>query len=585
MKRTILQVLIAVIVCTNASAQETIGSTGHLLWVQPGVASDIKPAVRPGIVRSPQPLDAIDPVTGYVVRIAYIIPTNRSAQAHAIASLRNAIVKYQSWYRDQMERNGFGSKTFRYETEPDGVTPKIYTVNVTETDAYLRGDLWGRTISAASAAGVPTWTAKQVWWLIPEAHLELADGSIVGGTALGASFGSGDDPGVAMVGSDALARYQPAFFTNDASYHNQVVSQIGSYLLKQDISFPWFEGTTFSSVASSALGAALHEMTHGFGQPHDFRNDNNFNGNLMGNGLRGFRGALNPDRYPADYARAAYGSALALNVSRYFNANSSFNDSTLPTLTITTSGTNTPVNGLLQISFIASDAGGLSVAWLILNGDLVGEMTLSGTSVTRTFATAYYNPGQTNQYTISIFDAQGNKRSVDAFIVPRTGFNRAPKPFIKVSPPTAFVGQACSLDASQSNDPDHSLSSVQVEWDLNGDGIYDTALTTSKILTNRFASAGDRLVSARLTDPTGAQTVSAPMALRILTAPTLSISKSANQIQVSWSTNANGFALESTVGLVPSNWQSVTQAPIVLSNSKSVTFTNPSTNAYFRLKK
>jgi len=49
------------------------------------------------------------------------------------------------------------------------------------------------------------------------------------------------------------------------------------------------------------------------------------------------------------------------------------------------------------------------------------------------------------------------------------------------------------LDASQSNDPDHSLSSVQVEWDLNGDGVFDTAPTTSKILTNRFASAGNRL--------------------------------------------------------------------------------------------
>jgi PKD repeat protein len=573
------------ILCGTAQllADETTASSGQSLWLHPGTASDIKPAAEPGVAR-PQPSD-VDPVTGHVVRIAYIIPTNRTAQAHAVASLRNAIILHHEWYRDQMERNGFGPKTFRYETEPDGVTPKIYTVNVTETDAYLRGDLWSRTISAATAAGVPVWTSKQVWWLIPEAHQQMADGSIVGGTALGASFGSGDDAGVAMVGSDALARYQPGFFTNNAAYHNQVIPEIGPHLLKQNISFPSFEGTTFSSVASSVLGAALHEMTHGFGQPHDFRNDNNFHGNLMGNGLRGFRGALYPDQYASDYTRAGYGSALALNVSRYFNANSNFTDNTLPALTITTSGTNTPVNGLLQINFTCSDAGGLSAAWLTWSGDLVGEMALSSTSSAQTFATAYYNPGQTNQYVISIFDRQGNKRTATAAIIPRTGFNRAPRPFVKILPLTALAGQNVLLDASQSTDADHSVATLQVEWDLNGDGAYDTAPTTTKSLTHQFANAGNWLVRARVTDPAGAQTVSAPVALRVLSPPTLSVSKTADQIQVSWSSDVTGFALETTSALVPPGWQSVTQAPAALGNSRVVTFTNPPANAYFRLKK
>src|SRR4029434_804280 len=110
---------------------------------------------------------------------------------------------------------------------------------------------------------------------------------------------------------------------------------------------------------------------------------------------------------------------------RYFNASNSFSDNTLPTLNVSTSGTNTPVNGLVQLNFTASDSGGLSAAWLILNGDLVGEMALAGTSTTQTFATAYYTPGQTNQYTVSVFDLQGNKRSAETSVIPRTGFNRA----------------------------------------------------------------------------------------------------------------------------------------------------------------
>jgi len=153
-----------------------------------------------------------------------------------------------------------------------------------------------------------------------------------------------------------------------------------------------------------------------------------------------------------------------------------------------------------------------------------------------------------------------------------------------MTPLTAFVGQGVVLDASQSSDADHSLATLQVEWDFNGDGLYDTAPTTSKLFTNRFASTGNWLVRARLTDPAGAQTVSTPIALRVV-APALTISRSTNRIQVSWSTNATGFALESTPALVPPAWQSVTQTPVIVGNSKFVTFTNPAGHSYFRLKK
>ena len=90
--------------------------------------------------------------------------------------------------------------------------------------------------------------------------------------------------------------------------------------MKQDVTFAWFEGSSFSSLASSWLGALWHETGHAFGLPHDFRNDNNFHGNLMGNGLRGTRGSLFPEKYPQNYTRLEYASALVLNVSHYFNA-------------------------------------------------------------------------------------------------------------------------------------------------------------------------------------------------------------------------------------------------------------------------
>ena len=556
-------------------------SMGAELWLQPGINSDMRQPPSKALSPNSASLAAsISPVTGYVVRVAYVIPSNRTAQSNGVSNLRSALIIYQDWYRDQMSRNGFGPKTFRFETESDGVTPKVYTVNVSQTDDYLRGDLWDRTISAASAAGVPVWTPKQVWWLIPEAHLQTPDGDITGGVALGASFGSGDDAGVSMNASHALTRLLPSALTNDAPYHNQIIPELGPYPLQQDISFPGFEGTTFSSISSSSFGAGIHETSHGFGLAHDFRNDQNFKGNLMGNGLRGMRGSLYPERYPSDFTRASYASALALMVSRYFNPDATYTDNTKPTLTISTTGTNTPVNGMIRIDFTTSDAGGLHAALLQVDGDVVGEMSLSGASTNATFLTPYFTPAQTNKYTVSIFDLQGNKRTADTSIVPRTGFNRAPQPLITVSTRTAVVGQDVVLSAASSTD-DGGISSVQVEWDPNGDGAFDTSPTTTKSLTTQYATAGDRLIRARLTDTAGAQSISTPIPLRVVL-PTLNVSRTQNAVQIFWTTNAGGFVLEHTADF-SAQWQTATQAVNIFAGQKTISITNPVGSEFFRL--
>ncbi len=103
-----------------------------------------------------------------MVRVAYVIPSNRTPQPNGVANLQNAIKLGQQFFKDQMEQNGFGPKTFVFETEADGVTPLINVVHVAETDEYLRGDLWGRTQQAASNAGISLWAAGEVWVVIPE---------------------------------------------------------------------------------------------------------------------------------------------------------------------------------------------------------------------------------------------------------------------------------------------------------------------------------------------------------------------------------------------------------------------------------
>ncbi|MGE5609441.1 MAG: PA14 domain-containing protein [Bacillota bacterium] len=451
-----------------------------------------------------------------MVRVAYIVPSNRTPQAHAVDSLQNTIQLYQNWYRDQMQRNGFGDKTFRLETCEDGVTPKIHVVNVEETDDYIRQDMWGKVSEVASKAGVPIWAEGQVWLLVPETHIMKPDGSIDGGVCLGAGWGSCIDGGVGMVGSNGLAVFQPQSLTDNRSYDGLTIADIGPYSLKQSVSYAWFEGDTISSLASTYLGAALHEMSHGFGMPHDFRNDDNFHGNLMGNGLRGMRGAAYPDLYPSDDLRLSYGQAMALSTLPYFTGQSFPIDRTQPGLSVQTTGSVTPVNGLLQIRFSASDTSGLACAMLDRNGEQIDEMSLSGSSATKVFATPYYTPDQADNYAIRVYDKYGNRRTVEVSITPASGGNRAPQPFVYIASSTVNVGKPITFDASRTSDPDHSASSLKVEWDLDGDGVFDTAPSTSKTITKTFTQAGTRVIRARITDPAGAVSLSAPIGIRIV---------------------------------------------------------------------
>ena len=515
---------------------------------------------------------AADPPTPLdMVHFAYVIPSNRSAQASAVTNLRSTIRLINDWYRGQMYRNGFGSRTFLYETEADGVTPVVHVVPVIETDAYLRADIWGHTIDAAANAGIPVWADHNVWVLIPEIHLELSDGTIQGGVALGTGSGSGSGGGVAMIGSERLSLMTAASLIDNSTYAGRIIPAIGPYPLRQNVSFPSFEGTTISSIVSSITGAFGHEMTHGFGMPHDFRNDVNFHGNLMGNGLRGFRSTVRPDLYPTEDCRLAYAQALALSTNRFFPAAAGLaataseeepppahfwavrsdtrgdevppleavaptldcftttpasllpvqlalgGDETPPQVTVLTSGRVIPLNGKVVLAFTASDALGLASAMLEKDGERIAEMVLTGTSVSTSFATPYWEP-VTTTYTVTVYDLSGNRTEVSTSVTPsyhvgRT--QRAPRPGFLLHRSVASTNQSVTFDGSLTSDPD--ANSLTYEWDFNGDGVYDTPPSPSSSYTRSFATQGIYPVHLRVTDSTSAQTVSTSVPLLVVT--------------------------------------------------------------------
>ncbi len=469
-----------------------------------------------------------DDLPNYVVRLAYLVAADRGADPHATAGIQYAAIQAQAWFAEQMDRYGLGSLTFALETTSDGVTPVVHVVYLDEAASYYNPAPWTTLQAAASEAGLSIGAEGQVWLLVYDGLVMNADGSLQGQVGLGASTGSGSDAGVGIVSYHALMTSDYLF--NDASYDGVLVTELGDVPMKAGVTAASYEGTTLSSVSAANYGILLHELGHALGLSHDFRNDENYSGDLMGNGLRGLRGWIDPVRYPDDDLRLSYAEALTLSVSRYFHSETTYTDDVTPTASVSLSETAVPVDGQLSFSFTASDSHQLAAAVLLLKktdntGDcqtqVVAELALAGTTVSSVIQTSYYTSGTTNTYVLCVYDTAGNRLDREFTVTVATGDNQAPQVSLCVANSQVTVGQHVELDAAGTVDRDGTV--LVYEWDLNGDGTYEVSTGTTATCTTTFATEGVYQVRVRVTDASGAQSVSEPLAFRVDALPTLTV--------------------------------------------------------------
>ena len=71
------------------------------------------------------------------VRLVYFLPSDRPARVDRIEALRQLIKDTQEFYADEMERHGYARKTFRVEADTDG-EPLVHHVNGKFTDAHYQ---------------------------------------------------------------------------------------------------------------------------------------------------------------------------------------------------------------------------------------------------------------------------------------------------------------------------------------------------------------------------------------------------------------------------------------------------------------
>jgi PKD repeat protein len=79
--------------------------------------------------------------------------------------------------------------------------------------------------------------------------------------------------------------------------------------------------------------------------------------------------------------------------------------------------------------------------------------------------------------------------------------NQAPTAAVTATPNPLILGQTAQLSASGSNDPDGTIA--KYEWDLDGNGTYETDTGTTPTTSKQYAATGTTNVSVRVTDDGG----------------------------------------------------------------------------------
>ena len=140
-----------------------------------------------------------------LVRVAYVIPSNRTPQpgapeSAAVTAIAPGLVSRPDgserlWPQDDSDRDGEGSRHARCPCD------------ACESDRRCdpRRSLVATSVAAIAEVGVDLETPGQVWLLVPEIHVQLPDGSIDGTMVGGVWWNPETDTGVVIASAAGLA--------------------------------------------------------------------------------------------------------------------------------------------------------------------------------------------------------------------------------------------------------------------------------------------------------------------------------------------------------------------------------------------
>ena len=127
--------------------------------------------------------------------------------------------------------------------------------------------------------------------------------------------------------------------------------------------------------------------------------------------------------------------------------------------------------------------------------------------------------------------------------------NGAPVAAFTHSPGTGTRDTLFVFDATPSTDPDDALEDLEVRWDLDGDGMYDTDWSADKDTTYLFPAAGTYVVVLEVRDPGGLSST-AEETLRVDYTWTAVVSGTFNDLYGVWGTSSSDVFAAGSAGTI-----------------------------------
>ena len=305
----------------------------------------------------------------YVVRVTYFYPSDREPSDALEAKLDAMVKDIQQFYADEMERHGFGRKTFRLETDENGNIVK-HRFNGKFTSSHYKPTFDGNPAASNEFFEHFDRSEHIINLILVDGVLENPDHYGIGGVGDGDSFS----------GYAASLIYSFDKVINSDNYR----------------------------VYLDAWSTTAHELGHAFGLRHDFRDD----------------------RYVMSYGDEAHRSQLSycaakwLDAHRYFNATQNdFGEK--PKIRMLESFLVSPPN-TVRLRFEITHTAELHHAFLEIGlYNMVDCESLSGNSDTIEFVTTDLVPQNQLSVKLYVIDVHGNFTSVGvpidtAFLLPDT---------------------------------------------------------------------------------------------------------------------------------------------------------------------
>ena len=165
------------------------------------------------------------------VRLIYLLPNDRTPQPDIDAKLDGLIKEVQQFYADEMERHGYGKKTFRFEADNNG-NAIVHHVDGLYNDFYYRNNVGANITNIYGELQERFDFSKNIYIVSVEISTDvLNEGTETEACGAGGEYGFGGEDG------HGGHVYLPA------------------------------SGSCFED-----LNVSIHELGHAFGLQHDFRN-------------------------------------------------------------------------------------------------------------------------------------------------------------------------------------------------------------------------------------------------------------------------------------------------------------------------